>query len=237
MELNEMEKKLLFQVEGDYQTKILNELYMTVRYSNNSEQREAAEGLMAKLRVLSNAECMDLVKDIQKNYRLPYPARTIGEKIAEARQQSGAEKLKGHDIMALERFDPEVKHMIVFDLGKLVIIFLGELDGLLYALVIFVVLDYITGICAAIQAKHLSSNIGAKGIAKKVAIFLVISVAHVADQYLVDSTDVLRSMTTLFYLSNEGISIFENIGKIGIPLPGKLNNLLSRFEDIKNQMK
>ena len=72
MELNEMEKKLLFQVEGDYQTKILNELYMTVRYSNNSEQREAAEGLMAKLRVLSNAECMDLVKDIQKNYRLPY---------------------------------------------------------------------------------------------------------------------------------------------------------------------
>ena len=111
MELNEMEKKLLFQVEGDYQTKILNELYMTVRYSNNSEQREAAEGLMAKLRVLSNAECMDLVKDIQKNYRLPYPARTIGEKIAEARQQSGAEKLKGHDIMALERFDPEVKHI------------------------------------------------------------------------------------------------------------------------------
>ena len=97
--------------------------------------------------------------------------------------------------------------------------------------------DYITGICAAIQAKHLSSNIGAKGIAQKVAIFLVISVAHVADQYLVDSTDVLRSMTTLFYLSNEGISIFENIGKIGIPLPGKLNNLLSRFEDIKNQMK
>lgn len=72
---------------------------------------------------------------------------------------------------------------------------------------------------------------------EKVAIFLVISVAHVADQYLVDSTDVLRSMTTLFYLSNEGISIFENIGKIGIPLPGKLNNLLSRFEDIKNQMK
>ena len=115
MELNEMEKKLLFQVEGDYQTKILNELYMTVRYSNNSEQREAAEGLMAKLRVLSNAECMDLVKDIQKNYRLLYPARTIGEKIAEARQQSGAEKLKGHDIMALERFDPEVRHMIVFD--------------------------------------------------------------------------------------------------------------------------
>lgn len=115
MELNEMEKKLLFQVEGDYQTKILNELYMTVRYSNNSEQREAAEGLMAKLRVLSNAECMDLVKDIQKNYRLPYPARTIGEKLAEARQKSGAEKLKGHDIMGLERFADDTRHMIIFE--------------------------------------------------------------------------------------------------------------------------
>lgn len=115
MELNEMEKKLLFQVEGDYQSKVLNELYMTVRYSNDSEQREAAQSLMAKLRVLSDAECMDLVKDIQKNYRLPHPPRTIGERIAEARQRSGAEKLKGHDIMALERFDPEVRHMIVFD--------------------------------------------------------------------------------------------------------------------------
>ena len=115
MELNEMEKKLLFQVEGDYQSKVLNELYMTVRYSNNSEQREAAQTLMSKLRVLSDAECMDLVRDIQKNYRLPHPPRTIEEKIAEARQLSGAEKLKGHDIMALERFDPEVKHMIVFD--------------------------------------------------------------------------------------------------------------------------
>ena len=115
MELNEMEKRLLFQVEGDYQSKILNELYMTARYTRNPEQREAAESLMAKLRVLSDRECMDMVREVQKNYRLPYPPRTIGEKIAEARQQSGAEKLKGHDIMALERFDPEVRHMIVFD--------------------------------------------------------------------------------------------------------------------------
>ena len=71
-------------------------------------------GLMAKLRVLSEEQCMDLVKDIQKNYHLPYP-RTMGERIALARQQSGAEKLKGHDIMALERFDPQVRHMVVFD--------------------------------------------------------------------------------------------------------------------------
>ena len=115
MELKEMEKRLLFQVEGDYQSKVLNELYMTARYTKSPEQREAAQSLMAKLRVLSDRECMDLVRDIQKNYRLPHPSRTIGGRIAEARQQSGAEKLKGHDIMGLERFDPEVKHMIVFD--------------------------------------------------------------------------------------------------------------------------
>ena len=115
MELNEMEKRLLFQVEGDYQYKVLNELHMAARYTKNPEQRKAAESLMAKLRVLTDDECMDIVRDIQKNYLLPYPPRTIGEKIAEARQRSGAEKLKGHDIMALERFDPEVKHMIVFD--------------------------------------------------------------------------------------------------------------------------
>lgn len=115
MELKEMEKWLLFQVEGDYQSKALNELYMTARYTKSPEQREAAQSLMAKLRVLSDQECMDLVRDIQKNYRLPHPPRTIGERIAEARKQSGAEKLKGHDIMGLERFDPEVKHMIVFD--------------------------------------------------------------------------------------------------------------------------
>ena len=115
MELNEMEKRLLFQVEGDYQYKVLNELHMAAWYTKDPEQRKAAESLMAKLRVLTDDECMDIVWDIQKNYLLPYPPRTIGEKIAEARQRSGAEKLKGHDIMALERFAPEVRHMIIFN--------------------------------------------------------------------------------------------------------------------------
>ena len=115
MILNAMEKRLLFQVEGDCLAKVLNELHMVARYTKSPEQGDAAESLMAKLRPLTDAEGMDMVRDIQKNYRLPYPARTIGEKIAEARQQSGAQKLSGHDIMALERFDPETRHMIVFD--------------------------------------------------------------------------------------------------------------------------
>ena len=95
MELNEEEKRQLFQVDGDCQAKVLDELYMTARFTRNPEQRDMVRGLMAKLRVLSDEQCMDLVKDIQKNYHLPYPPRTMGERIALARQQSGAEKLKG----------------------------------------------------------------------------------------------------------------------------------------------
>ena len=104
MELNEEEKRQLFQVDGDCQAKVLDELYMTARFTRNPEQRDMVRGLMAKLRVLSDEQ-----------YHLPYPPRTMGERIALARQQSGAEKLKGHDIMALERFDPQVRHMVVFD--------------------------------------------------------------------------------------------------------------------------
>ena len=73
MELNDMEKRMLFQVEGDYQYKVLNELHMAARYTKDPEQRKAAESLMAKLRVLTDDECMDIVRDIQKNYLLPYP--------------------------------------------------------------------------------------------------------------------------------------------------------------------
>ena len=74
-----------------------------------------AKSLIKKLNSLTDGECMEVVYDIRKNYRLPKGSRTVGEMLAEARQRSGAEQLKGHDIMALERFDPEVRHMIVFD--------------------------------------------------------------------------------------------------------------------------
>ena len=115
MEFTEMEKRLLYQTEGCERYAIINELSMASQYAGDPARRKAAKDLMEKLRPLSDAECMNLVRDIQKNYRLPKEGRTIGELIAEARHKSGAEKLKGHDIMALERFDPEVRHMIVFD--------------------------------------------------------------------------------------------------------------------------
>lgn len=115
MELTELEKRELFQVEGDSKIKILDELHMTARYTSDNKQRAALLSLTDKIRTLSEQECMDLVKDIQKNYKLPYPPRTIGEMIADARQRSRTERLKGHDIMALERFDENIRHMVVFD--------------------------------------------------------------------------------------------------------------------------
>ena len=115
MELNEMEKRMLYQTEGSERYAILHELLMASRYAKDPNRRRAADSLMEKLRPLSDKECMGIVNDIRRNYRLPKEGQTIGELIAEARQKSGAEQLKGHDIMALERFDPEVWHMVVFE--------------------------------------------------------------------------------------------------------------------------
>ena len=118
-----------------------------------------------------------------------------------------------------------LEHIIDF-IAYTLSIFFGEGDGLLYALVLFVLLDYATGICDAIYHHRLSSSIGAKGIAKKAIIFLAGSVAHVTDQYLMDANNVLRNVTLFFYLSNECISIFENVGRLGIPLPTQLEGAL-----------
>lgn len=115
MELNEMEKRMLYQTEGSERYAILHELLMASRYAKDPDRRRAADSLMEKLRPLTDKECMEIVNGIRRNYRLPKEGRTIGELIAEARQKSGAEQLKGHDIMALERFDPEVRHMVVFE--------------------------------------------------------------------------------------------------------------------------
>lgn len=115
MNLTENEKRMIYQVESTCQAAVLNEIAMCGRYANKQETKDTAESLLSKLRLLSDKECMALVNEVQKNYRLPGKARTIGEMLAEARQKSGAEKLAGHDIMGLERFAPDTRHMIVFD--------------------------------------------------------------------------------------------------------------------------
>ena len=115
MNLNEDEKRMVYQIESTNQVATLNKIYMTWRYAPNQAMKDTAESLLRKLRPLSDKECMDVIREVQQNYHLPGKARTIGEMLVEARQQSGAQKLAGHDIMALERFDPDTRHMIVFD--------------------------------------------------------------------------------------------------------------------------
>ena len=99
--------------------------------------------------------------------------------------------------------------------------FLGGLDGLLYALLTFVVIDYITGVMCAIIDKKLSSKIGFKGIFKKVLIFAMVAIGHIIDTNLIGTGSVLRTAVIFFYLSNEGISFLENTAHLGLPIPAK----------------
>lgn len=101
MEFTEMEKRMLYQTEGSERYAVLQEMSMASRYAVDSARRKAAKSLLEKLRPLTDAECMETVHDIRRNYRLPQEGRTIGELLAQARQRSGAEQLKGHDIMGL----------------------------------------------------------------------------------------------------------------------------------------
>lgn len=114
--LTEDEKRMVFQLEGCGRYDTIQEIAVFCRYTRDHDKKDAAENLLKKLHELSEDDCRELICDIQRNYHLPHRARTVGEMIAVARQESGARKLEGHDIMALERFDPEVKHMIVFDI-------------------------------------------------------------------------------------------------------------------------
>lgn len=107
--------------------------------------------------------------------------------------------------------------------------FLGGFDGFLYALLAFVIIDYVTGIMLAVLQKKLSSEIGFHGIFKKVLIFTMVAVGHTVDTYIIQNGSAIRTAVIFFYLSNEGISILENAAKIGLPIPDKLKSVLSQL--------
>lgn len=109
--------------------------------------------------------------------------------------------------------------------------FLGGLDGFFYALITFVAIDYLTGVICAIVDKKLSSEIGAKGILKKVLIFAMVGLAQILDTQVLENPDggAIRTAVIFFYLSNEGISILENAGHIGLPIPEKLKTILKQL--------
>ena len=109
--------------------------------------------------------------------------------------------------------------------------FMGGCDGLLYALLAFVVVDYLTGVMCAIVDKNLSSSVGFKGICRKVLIFTLVGIANIIDVEVVGTGSVLRTAVIFFYLSNEGVSLLENAAHLGLPIPEKLKDILEQLHD------
>jgi toxin secretion/phage lysis holin len=109
--------------------------------------------------------------------------------------------------------------------------FLGGMDGFLYALLAFVILDYITGVMVAAIQKKVSSEVGFKGICRKVLIFILIGMANIVDVQIIGNGSAIRTAVIFFYLSNEGISILENTAIIGLPVPQKLKDVLEQLKD------
>ena len=109
--------------------------------------------------------------------------------------------------------------------------FLGGCDGLIYALVAFVVIDYITGVMCAISDKTLSSAVGFRGICRKVLIFLLVGIANILDTNVIGTGSVLRTAAIFFYISNEGVSLLENSAHLGLPVPGavKTNSYIAGY--------
>ena len=107
--------------------------------------------------------------------------------------------------------------------------FVGGVDGLMTALLIFMALDYITGLMCAIADKKLSSAVGFRGICKKVLILMLVGVAHIVDLHVVGTGDALRSAVVCFYLSNESVSMLENAAHLGLPIPEKLKSVLAQL--------
>ena len=119
--------------------------------------------------------------------------------------------------------------------------FLGECDGLMYALIAFVIADYVTGVMCAVSDKRLSSEVGFKGICRKVLIFVLVGMANILDMHVIGTGCVLRTAVLFFYISNEGVSVLENAGHLGLPIPARLLNVLEQLhedaeqEDIDNE--
>ena len=128
----------------------------------------------------------------------------------------------------------DVWNMIQFTLtliGGWVGWFLGGMDGLIYALIAFVAIDYLTGVMCAIDDCTLSSEVGFRGICRKMLIFCLVAIGHIIDSTVIQSGSTLRTAVIFFYLSNEGVSILENAGHLGLPIPKKLKAILEQLDE------
>ena len=120
---------------------------------------------------------------------------------------------------------------LFFAVGAWLGYFLGGCDGLLYALVIFVAVDYVTGVMCAVADKKLSSAVGFRGICRKVLIFLLVGLAHILDTQILHETGILRTAVIFFFLSNDGLSILENVAHLGLPIPQALKDVLEQLHN------
>ena len=109
--------------------------------------------------------------------------------------------------------------------------YLGGCDGLLLALVAFAAADYLTGVMCAVSDRKLSSNVGFKGICRKVLIFLLVGIANILDVHVIGTGSVLRTAVIFFYISNEGVSLLENAAHLGLPVPEKIKTVLEQLHD------
>ena len=107
----------------------------------------------------------------------------------------------------------------------------GDIEGMMVALIALIILDYISGVIAAAVEKRLSSEVGAKGIAKKIFMLLIVALANIVDINVIGDGHVLKTVTVVFYICNECISLIENAGRIGVPVPKKLLDVLEQLRD------
>lgn len=121
--------------------------------------------------------------------------------------------------------------LILVCMGGILGFIFGGFDSLIYALIIFVAIDYITGILLAIHDKRISSEVGFKGIVKKILIFIIVSMGNIIDSYILGTGSTLRTLVIMFYLTNEGFSILENAGQMGLPIPQKLKDAIQKLNN------
>ena len=147
----------------------------------------------------------------------------------------GIKMQKKCKLRLLIRMKLQIRHQfqICAMIGGILGFMFGELDGFITALIVFVVIDYVTGVMCAVAEKRLSSEVGAKGIMKKVVIFALVAIAHIIDTVILKGAggSTFRTMVIFFYLANEGLSITENAARLGLPVPQKLKAVLEQLNE------
>ena len=125
----------------------------------------------------------------------------------------------------------EIVHYAWALMGGFVGWFLGGFDGFLYALLVFVIIDYLTGVMVAVLEKKVSSSVGFIGIFKKILIFCLVAIGHIIDTQVIQNGSILRTAVIFFYISNEGVSLLENAGHLGLPIPERVKTVLEQLHD------